>query len=638
MRGLNLLVIASIIIGISNQPLSAQQVKLQRVSQGPTEFPIATVNGAPENSTDVAALATSLKGMYVPTSAARIASTKSALQSAVRRLDSKLNRAKKSWGDGWRDYLLWDKMQNELSSDKPDLKVLNEVRQRYFKNQNGLEISAYTNVRTKLTDYMNAVLFSNPNASTAFDRQLDTLAAQLAAHATTPNNDSALAIGRSIGWLQRAQQAPQLQSAVKSHYWNSNFYAQMSADLIADAARQPVDKTMPVRESILGTSITGTAHMVGELNARLVPNSQRATIDLLLSGNTHTNNVGVNGPVTIYSVGNTSVQGSKRVWLTTEGIISAAATACCSTNTEVTGVCAKRKIIEKMAWRKIDSSKSKAEGIASQRAEARVSESMDAESSTMLADANAKYSDKVRKPLVRRDGFPREVSTSSDSQYAYFEVLQTSNAQIAAPSAPPAVAGSPELSVRLHETSIANFSQSVLGGFKLTDEKLESMLVDLSGDVPEALKTGPDTDPWSITFDNDAPFLATFSGQKLTIAIRGRKFSRGDQEIPDSMSISATYDVAMANGGVKLNRDGDVIVKYLADNQSLSVTQVAFKAFLKVKFEAMFKEEFVSNGLVLPGKLEKLGTIPLTQIASEGGWLSLGWNRQPEVVKTAQAR
>ncbi|MFT5524402.1 MAG: hypothetical protein ACI9G1_001062 [Pirellulaceae bacterium] len=634
-RGLRILVVACSFICVPALSLSAKSpaAAAGQALHGVAEYPVSTVSGA----ADAANLATSLKGKFVPTSEARVNTTRAALKTAIGKLERNLNRARKPWGAGWREYLLWDDMQKELSSDKPNLQVLNKVRQRYYQNQNGLEIATFTGVRSKLTDYMNAVLFSNPKAATAYDRQLDSLAAQLAAHEASPNNDSALEIGRSIGWLERARQAKELQKAVRSRYSNSNFYAQISAELIADAAHQPVDQTMAVRENILGTSINGTAHMYGELNARLVPNSSRATIDLLLSGTTISNNVGVNGPVTIYTVGNTSVQSSKRVWLTAGGIISAAATACCSTSTEVTGVCAKRKIIEKIAWRKIGSSKSEAESVASQRAEVRVSQSMDKKSSTTLADANGRYADKVRKPLTRRGGFPQGVSTSSDSSFAYIEVLQASKAQIAAPSAPPVVAGSPELSVRLHETSIANFSQSILGGFKLTDEKLESMLVDMSADIPEALKTGPDSDPWSITFDNDAPFLATFSDQKLTIALRGRQFSRGDQEIPDSMSISATYDVAIANGGVKLTRNGDVRVDYLK-SKSLSVTQVAFKTFLKVKFEAMFKEEFVSNGLVLPGKLESLGTIPLSQIDSQKGWLSLGWKRQADVVMTAQVR
>jgi hypothetical protein len=172
---------------------------------------------------------------------------------------------------------------------------------------------------------------------------------------------------------------------------------------------------------------------------------------------------------------------------------------------------------------------------------------------------------------------------------------------------------------------VGNAAEIVVAGRKLTDERLAEMLEEATGEVPEELQISQDKDPWSITFAAVRPFSVEFTGQTATLALRGRQFTRGDQEINDRMMITARYKLEQDGNGSKLTRDGDVVVEYMDIKGRQSIRQITFKTFLRKKFESLFKPEFASEGLKLPGQWERAGRLTLRQLQSDQGWLTLGW-------------
>ena len=58
---------------------------------------------------------------------------------------------------------------------------------------------------------------------------------------------------------------------------------------------------------------------------------------------------------------------------------------------------------------------------------------------------------------------------------------------------------------------------------------------------------------------------------------------------------------------------------------TLNARQVAFRTVLRRKFGAMFKPEFSSEGLQLPGEMEKVGPLDVVQLSSRDGWFVLAW-------------
>jgi len=49
----------------------------------------------------------------------------------------------------------------------------------------------------------------------------------------------------------------------------------------------------------------------------------------------------------------------------------------------------------------------------------------------------------------------------------------------------------------------------------------------------------------------------------------------------------------------------------------------------------MFKPEFSSEGLQLPGEMEKVGPLDVVQLNSRDGWLVLAWKIPEKILKSA---
>jgi hypothetical protein len=120
------------------------------------------------------------------------------------------------------------------------------------------------------------------------------------------------------------------------------------------------------------------------------------------------------------------------------------------------------------------------------------------------------------------------------------------------------------------------------------------------------------------------------------MAIRGRRFTRGDQAINEPIEISARYTIEMTDSGSKLTRQGDVEVTFL-ERERLAAQHITFKTFLTRKFEAVFKPEIEAEGIVLKGRLAKAGKLQMQDLRSDKGWIAIGWQlvgppKPPEVA------
>jgi hypothetical protein len=386
---------------------------------------------------------------------------------------------------------------------------------------------------------------------------------------------------------------------------------------------------------ILGTDIHGTARTIGSVTLQTVPSTRRGVLDILMHGTSYSKNVGYNGPVTIFTNGVTNLTASKRVYIDEHGLHPSPAAAVATTNTDVTGVSARLRLIEKIAWKRIGKQEGQAEAIASQRAEARLERRVDERAAEMLAKAQDSFMEKFRRPLMRKGEFPRTLAINTTSDGVYIQAVHARRARLAAPSAPPALRGDYDLSVRVHESLVGNAGETVLAGLNLTDVRLAELVKEATGEVPEELQITEDKDPWSMTFAHDRPISVVFSGNTATIAIHGTRFTRGDQAYPNDMIISAKYKLEQSGNGSKLTRDGEVSADFVNVPQQ-SLRQVAFKTFLRRKFEALFKPEIANDGLKLPGRWEAAGKLTLRQLEADKGWLTLGWE-QPTAGATRTA-
>jgi hypothetical protein len=279
-----------------------------------------------------------------------------------------------------------------------------------------------------------------------------------------------------------------------------------------------------------------------------------------------------------------------------------------------------------MAWKKAGQSESLAEEIASERAQEQANREVDRQASERLVDVNKRYQHRFRDPLLRRDRLPLLHASTTDKAMRV-EVLQVDQDQLAAPTPPPAVEGSPLISARLHESAANNFASSVLSGETLNQERIEQMYRDFERPLPDELKRDPEEPAWSMTFARNDPVTIELQGGELRVVIRGQSYTSGDRSF-EAMNIAATYKIERTDTGVRLVRQGDLVISPPGHKpgERLSAGQISLRRLLTRRFGNLFKPEIVTTGLKMEGNFAELGTLTLSQFACENGWATLGWN------------
>ena len=571
-------------------------------------------------------LAREAAGQFRSASAADMEQARTKLRGAIAELDAFLKKSPPEQEARWRQFLRWDELTAQAEREEgADPRVAEPILGQFFAYENGLSMRQFVGVRRALRNYLDVSRAADPMAQETYNKNLESLAAHLEKYEQAGTPDDALAAARIVAWLRRHGQAEALASAVSRRFSRPNVFGTVSERFLQAGIEADVDRTQPITDNILGTDIYGTARTIGRTGVELVPNDRAARFDIMLTGQATSNNIGYNGPVTLHSTGLTNISGRKVLVLNEQGLFGYGATANAATSTNIYSMQACCGLIEQIAWNRAAQQKSQAEAIASSKAAGRVMAQMDAEAADLIADTNRRFDQEIRRPLASRDAFPRRISFRSSSEQIDVSIMAMGASGLSASGGPPALSPGHDASVRAHETAIVNFGEAMIGGVTLTDEKLEKIIRDdLKAEVPEELQITPDKDPWSITFADEMPVRAQFSGGGLSLAIRGRRFTRGDQAVSEPIEISARYAIEKTDTGSKLTRQGEVDVKFL-ERERLTAQQVAFKTFMTRKFSALFKPEIVSEGIVLKGRLAKAGKLQVQEITSDQGWLAIGW-------------
>jgi hypothetical protein len=569
---------------------------------------------------------------FAPITAEDAAQAKAKLESALAKLNAYLTGDN---GQRWRAYLRLDQLADQLQSESPRLDELAGIYNQFTADQVGLETPVFANAGTALDQYISVVAANRDDLKQQYAAQLKTLAEALNQYSDDHSEELATAIGTRLGWLQRMRQARGLVRAVRRRYSNPNLYVAASARLVAAGIEQDVDDNGPVRDYILGTDISGTGHTVGSVSLKLVPSEENAMLEILLAGRTITRTVGYNGPATVYTNGNVEISGSKRIVIDATGFKSYPAKGHATARTQITGVGARHKMVQRIASRRAAKLKPQAERIGSDHAGDRVRDRVEEQSGSQLSEAHANYVTKFRKPLLRRREFPELLRFRTTEDYLLVTGMKANRMQLAAPGEPPTVDGDHDLVVRVHESMINNLAAAMLSGVTLKEEEVQQQVIELRGELPEKLKSDPDKDPWSITFASSRPVTVKFAEDGFEFTIRGQRYTSGDRDFR-AMNITAKYKAEISGNGARLVRQGDLSIlppNFVPGKSRLSSQQITLRTLLERRFGDLFEAEIKSEGLELPGNWKNAGRLDLKVLQSKAGWLAMAWLESGEPVK-----
>ena len=592
------------------------------------------------------------RGQARPISARDVAGAKARLLEDVRVLEAFLRTSSEERATAWRELVHFDAMNAELEKEEaPSLEVLNRSLVGYREDEAGLELREFTDVRASLREYMNHLVFSAAtNFGEEFDRRVDELAAQLESFEAAPSTKQAIEIGRSLSWFERSGQMNSVTTAIRDRYSHPNLHVVASQQLVASGVRDSVDATEPLRDCILGTSIHGTTRLTGNVDLALVSSDDRAVFDITLVGDAVSQNVGYNRGVSIYSTGYTDVSASKRVYVDALGVTSDGTRANAATRSDVSSIAARSNLVRKIAWKQVRKKKRQAECIASGKAAGRVARRMDRQAGETVAEGDENFHGKFRSPLVRRESFPELFDLRTTDNQLLLRLLRAGTAQLAAPGPAPEMTGDFDLAARVHESIAGNFSESLIGGVMLTDERIVKMYEEGEIEVPEDLKITQDSEPWAITFARSQPISVEFATGGISVAVRCQYLHQGedyavvslplkdektDKLYRPEIRISREYDLTTPNdGGLQLVSKGDLSIEFIDLNGEpatmYGARHAAAVGFLSKKFNAMLKPklpEEATDGIALPGQWARIGKLKARLANAADGWLSIGWEQ-----------
>ncbi|MEN6558507.1 MAG: hypothetical protein ABFC54_10050, partial [Thermoguttaceae bacterium] len=405
------------------------------------------------------ALCEKAKSEYRELTQSDVERAKTALAEAMERLTTRL-AADGANGLAWRKFLELDAVAAQLQTVDPDRAVLGRALVRCNSGHDGLELVWFLDFQRALHNYLatRGAADNNPAIRAAFERKLDALSKRLASYAARPTTEDALEITETVRWLESAHQAPELVRAILHDYVRPNLIGEISATVFGSGLAGPVDDASDVRDCILKTDIHGTARTVGKTSVELSPSCGFGVFDLLFAGVTTSENVGYNGPVTIYSTSTTQMTARKRLWIDVDGLSSYPAESQAVTDVNLEDIQSKNgsAMIERLAWKKAEKQHCEAESIASNHAEARLNERIDQQADETIERANRAYVEKFQRPFTERKLFPQMVRFDTTQRAISLTALQAGDGKLAAVGDAPAVVEGAEMSLRIHESMINN--------------------------------------------------------------------------------------------------------------------------------------------------------------------------------------
>lgn len=579
---------------------------------------------------------------FRPLGEADLQQSQEQLLQSLLRLERRLKLAGPNGAD-WAKYLQLEKLREILRGPEPiDKAQLTGIYKRFLSGHEGLELVWFLDVQQALQNYiatLNAV--DNPAFQTAYENVVTRLTESLERYLKQPITEDALALSESVRFLEEARQCPRLVRALKHHLAAPNVFAEVSAEIVGAGIAEAVDETTAIRDCILGTDVHGLARTRGRIRTALSPNAEKGVIDVLFSGVAESENIGYNGPVTIFSDSTSHLSGRKRLWLEETGFSSTAAVSCAETTIDIHDIQSRkgRRLVERLAWRRAMRQQAAAEGIASRHAEERLNRRMDSQATEALERANQAYTEKFYRPFTERKLFPQLLRFMTNEHSLQVVGLQAGGGKLAAPGAPPAIAVTADMTLRLHESMINNLAHDALAGRTIYEEKVQATATDVLGYLPEKMKGEEDGKPWAITFAVRQPISVTFSDNGFKIIIRGVKYYKGKDEHP-AMNVSVAYKIVQTVAGFQAVRQGEIEVFppdfVPGSGQQLDARRQVIRKLLEKRFAKVFEPEFLGEGLELPGKWKAAGKLIPVQITCNNGWLVIAWKKVEAVPQQAK--
>jgi hypothetical protein len=586
---------------------------------------------------EIAGDAVRATGAFRPVNDSALDAAAANLRSALVPLDALLTRSKS--GADWKKYLDWPALQAQASSGQAaDPKVLRDLEKQFNAAEKGLDMAEFVRARKAVTKYAEVADAARGDGSRHFVDRLDKLSSALLAAGASGQAEALAPVTPILDRLSESGQAPGVVAAVRGASSRPNIQLEISEDLLAPAVNRPVDQVQPVDDVVLGTRIRGTGHTTGSVRLDFLPSNERAVFEIVLDATNVSHTRGTQGPVTVNSRGVTAIDARRRIFLDEHTVTAAPVEASADTNSTVTGLGINarfgKRLIRRIASKKIAESKAQAEAVAEGKARDRIRRQFGEQTEPAVAQMRDQFQGKVRGPLQARGLYPESFHIHTTDRDLRIVARKSLGNQLAAFSGPPAATPGNIITARIHESAVNNILEDKLGGKIVTQDDVARIAKEQNVKMPDSLGSDPDAEQktWAITFAKYRPVTLAANESRVKVTVRGDKFVSGERDFP-GMDIAAVYALGQGPKGPVLVREGNVQINppgFKSGDRKLTMAETSLRRILQKRFDKVFKDAVEIEPLPLQGELASVGPLPMNQLESRrDGWLVAGWRKGP---------
>lgn len=561
------------------------------------------------------------------------------LQLAIDELKNHLSRkADAANAQAWLDYLAVMELREatEEFNDKPSRDSLKAffaaaqtVRDRTIGVQPGLEVTAVRAVRSAVADLVPAVRFRSKEATLAYlEKQLVALAESWEGIEGVPTPEESARLSGILSLLNETGQRDGLIDEAGRQFSHPNISIWIGEQLVQRALSRSVNQSRPVRDCILGTSITGTALLTGQVSAQLLPTDGAIRVQVTLDGQVHSNNIGRNGPVRLRTSGLGNVSSSRVVTVNESGIYAEPVQTTGTLSTRINAIEHRLRLVRRIARKKAGEQKPLADRIALGKLKDQVGSGFAEETDEALSRPLPNPTKQLLPWFLRLD-LPtptRRIGSTQTAVYAHATVRRS--AELAAPLPAPAVPGGYDAVIQVHESLIDNTVGHMLAGRTVNEDELAELLQQ-SGRATK-IEREEGEEPFELDFARSRPIVFEAREGKIRVGIRGTRFQQGNKGIDKAVEITATYEpITTVEGYVILKLVEDAKIDF-PGTKRLSVSQTGTRTAMTKKFKGVFPKYLMDQPWTVPSTVQSEAirnrVYRPRQFHAEDGWVTIAIN------------
>jgi hypothetical protein len=563
-------------------------------------------------------------------------------------------------GKRWMRYLRWDALKDAVAADQPkNLQPFDDTLRQLNRNETGLENRRFRRLASAIRRYRDLSAVSQwDKPEEIYGRQLDALQNDLNAYKKDPSPRTQMALSERIRIVDSIGQAPKLVAALRRDLAKPNAFFEVSTSLIAESAG-PINRNEPVTDCILGAFINSDAHTKGKVDVISIPSDDRAIVEFHSKGHVWSSNRGTKGPAVIRSTSDTDFTAKKRVELSDPAFVTKSARANANTDIHLHSVSKNggglgSRLVSSIGWRKAQQSQGQAEAISSDHAETRIERKFNDEVNDQIAKARKRYEEEYRQPLERRGEVPDHIRFYSNKRAIAFEVAQASRTQLGASGSPPESPEPHDVTMRLHETAVDNYSASIIGGATARQTKpgedvqfnvklpkwMDKLWKNRKTQATDSAKDEPFKE-YALTLRDSRPISVNFADNKVKLTVHIDHLKSGEKTF-EKWDVTGTYNPELTGGKVVLRREGNLEMLPADFRGQLNSRQVAERRNLEEELNRRsdqgrgFPKTIEFEPVKPEGKLADAGPLEFNRFTPGDGWLIIGLDRQRKQTRTAR--